>query len=465
MKKRLRGLRRCLWFGLGMALMVGWGGSAAAQNGSPLDGIEVLDLPTAAKIALAGNPSLAAARERVNQAREVLQQARAAYWPRLDATATASQVNLSNNAYQQQLLTARIIDPQATLKNPEEYYSAGLQLSWLLFDGFARKFNLAAARYGQEASTAARDDAQRLLLSAVTNAFLSAQLAQENIAIAKADEAFNQRQLTEAQLRYKVGTGALSNVLNFQVKVNQAKALRIQADQAFHTALVSLAALLGLPQSALPQHVRLASLEPAAPTELATPQLDAILDTAFKQRPDLQQNDRVVQQAQAGVEVARAGYYPNLSFSADWTGERAGDTHFSGDDFGDTLALTLSYNIFAGGLTRARHQEAKARLNEVEKSLQSAKVSVASEVQRVVTQVLSAQQQLSLQQANADLVQQNRDLVEKEYKAGVGSLVRLNEAQRDLIAAQVSLASARAALHQAWYDMQAATGEILATFR
>jgi outer membrane protein TolC len=43
----------------------------------------------------------------------------------------------------------------------------------------------------------------------------------------------------------------------------------------------------------------------------------------------------------------------------------------------------------------------------------------------------------------------------------VGSLVRLNEAQRDLIAAQVRLASARVALLSAWIDVYTATGEIL----
>jgi outer membrane protein TolC len=50
--------------------------------------------------------------------------------------------------------------------------------------------------------------------------------------------------------------------------------------------------------------------------------------------------------------------------------------------------------------------------------------------------------------------------LEKEYKAGVGSLVRLNEAQRDLTIAQVRLATVQVALRQAWYDLWSATGQI-----
>lgn len=100
------------------------------------------------------------------------------------------------------------------------------------------------------------------------------------------------------------------------------------------------------------------------------------------------------------------------------------------------------------------------RLNEAEKNLENVKINVASEIHNTNARVLSAQKQLLLLRTNARLVQKNRDLVEKEYKAGVGSLVRLNEAQRDLTAAQVRLATAQVALRQAWYDLWSAAGRI-----
>ena len=165
------------------------------------------------------------------------------------------------------------------------------------------------------------------------------------------------------------------------------------------------------------------------------------------------------------MQSAVADFYPTLSLSGSYTGERVDDPSFEGDDFGNTVMLSLSYNLFAGGLTRARHSEAKMRLREVESDLQDARLTVTSEVLQTIARVGSAQEELALQQANTRLVRRNRDLVEKEYKAGVGSLVRLNEAQRDLTAAQVQLATARVALRQAWYDLQTATGRILERFK
>jgi outer membrane protein TolC len=355
--------------------------------------------------------------------------------------------------------------PPADISNPEDYYNAGLSASWLVFDGFARKFRLASARYGEHATAAAQDDAQRLLLSAVAFSYLQAQLALENVAIAKADEAFNQRLLMESRLRYDVGTGALSDVLNFQIRGNSAQSQRIQQERTYREGLISLAALLGVPQGRLPERVRLADLAPTTDEELAVPQDSGLVEAAMRLRPDLKRGEMIVQQAEAGVKVARAGYFPTVALSAAYSGERTEDIEFEGDDFGNSVGLGLNWNLFSGGLTRARHGEAKARLYETERALEDANVQVASEVQRIANQINASREQLLLQETNTQLVQQQRDLVEKEYKAGVGSLVRLNEAQRDLTVSLAQLAQARVALRVSWYDLQAATGQILETFK
>ncbi|MFZ1983434.1 MAG: TolC family protein [Desulfatitalea sp.] len=465
------------WFVALLVLLLSM--SAPVSAGSPespideLNRIEVLDLAAAARIALAANPSLAAAQARVMQAAQIVRQAQAPYWPQLDASAGVSRVDLSQRDVDAQLGSYNLIRslhptaglPPADISNPEDYYQAGLSASWLVFDGFARKFRLAEARYGEQASAAARDDAQRLLLSAVTFAYLQAQLARENVAIAKADEAFNQRLLMESRLRYDVGTGALSDVLNFQIRGNSAQSQRIQQERGYREGLITLAALMGVPQGRLPDQVRLADMVLPTAEELAAPQSPELVETAMRLRPDLKRGDMIVQQAEAGVETARAGYFPTVSLSASYTGERPEDINFEGDDFGNTVGLGLNWNLFSGGLTRARHGEAKARLYETERAQEDVRVRVASEVQKIANQISASQEQLLLQETNTQLVQKQRDLVEKEYKAGVGSLVRLNEAQRDLTVSLAQLALARVALRVSWYDLQTATGQILETLK
>ena len=89
---------------------------------------------------------------------------------------------------------------------------------------------------------------------------------------------------------------------------------------------------------------------------------------------------------------------------------------------------------------------------------------VASEVREAIANVETAQRELLLQRNNAELVKRNRDLVDKEFNAGQASLVRLNEAQRDLNQATSQLALARVGLRQTWKNLDVATGRILLPF-
>ena len=84
--------------------------------------IEVLDLRTAAKIALQKNPSLAAAAARVAQAREQVAQVRARYWPTLDAEGAGARVDFSRNDYEEALAQARFFDPAAQVDDPQKQY-------------------------------------------------------------------------------------------------------------------------------------------------------------------------------------------------------------------------------------------------------------------------------------------------------------------------------------------------------
>jgi outer membrane protein TolC len=128
------------------------------------------------------------------------------------------------------------------------------------------------------------------------------------------------------------------------------------------------------------------------------------------------------------------------------------------------LSLGLSYNLFSGGLTRAKVDEAKARLAETTREWTDTRLQAGAQVRSAHAKLLAAQRQLALQRDNARLVEKQRALVEREYNAGQGSLVRLNEAQRDLITARGRLALARVSLRQAWFELKTETGRILEDF-
>ncbi|MFH1980663.1 MAG: TolC family protein [Pseudomonadota bacterium] len=431
-----------------------------------ISAMSVLDLKTAMAVAIGGSPTLAAAAERVQQATERVKQAAAAWWPTLDATASASRVDQSNTDFATNLALTRALagNPAATLNDPENYYTAGLSATWVLFDGFNRKFSIAGARYGEAQSQASLMEARRLLLSSVAASFHQAQLAREGIAISEAAEAFNLQQLDNAKARYRVGTGALSDTLNFEIQANSARADRITSERSYALAITGLAAIMGLPTAALPDGMELTRLQEETPEYMTLPAAETELSYAMDHRPDVQQIDYVIKQAEATVERARARYYPSIALSGSVDGKRAGDAGLKSDDFGNTIGVYLNYNLFSGGADAARIREAQRVVAEAQKNSDAVAITVANDIRQALASLTAAQRQLELQVTNAALVQQNRDLVEKEYNAGQGSLVRLNEAQRDLTQAQGRLALARVGLRNAWVNLESASARILNRF-
>lgn len=422
----------------------------------------VLDLQTAQRIALDANPSLSAARARAAQARERVRQAWSRYLPRLEGSASAAHVRYPEN--QGNLVPSSSFSSITTGRIPrdrEDLYEATLRATLTLFDGFQREFALAASRFNEEGSKAAYREAQRVLLAAVADSYFNAQLARERGLIAEADEAFNQRQLQDAQAREALGAGSLSDVLNFQVQVNLARAQKIAANQEYRVALTGLAALMGLPEGTLEERTTLAPLGDVPQSLLKAPSPAENAAYALEHRPDILQARFGFQAAQAGVGSAKSRFSPSVNLFSTLEGSRLNSARIEQDDFGSTIGIAVVVPLFSGGEDYFRVREAQQARREAQNSVHAAEVDAVSQVQAAVAQIVGAQEQLRLQEKNAALVRQTRDLVAKEYAAGQASLVRLTQAQRDLVQAQSQLAQARIFLENAWIRLHAASGRIL----
>jgi Outer membrane protein len=424
--------------------------------------VKELDLRTAQAIALRSNPDMAAAQTRIEQARARVRQAAATWWPSLDINVSGTRQHLSRNSYRYNRGLAALMGGTAD-QNTHVYHSA-IQVTWLLFDGFYRDFKEQQALYGERAASAGLADSRRLLATAVAEAFLNAQLAQTSIDINRADATFYGQQLQDAQNLFKVGAGPWGDVLNIRVQINSAKAGLIRSKQEFEAAGYGLAALLGLPDATFPSHVRLASLDREAAMDEQKEDIAILIKEAIAVRPDIRQLEMVVKQAEAGTGMAKAPFYPKLHLGGAVEGIREGDTRLTNDDFSNTVGLNMSWNLYAGGADRARLVEAEQAKREAMFALAGLRNGVAAEIRQHLALLAAAREQVRLQRETVKLVEENRDLAKNEYRAGDAPLIRLNEAQRDLIATSNQLAQALVGYHLARQRLLAATGRNLAGF-
>ncbi len=402
----------------------------------------VLTLEGAKATALLNNPDLGAAKERTLQALELVNQARAGYLPTISQTASWQYT---------EAIGAENLDFD------ENQYVNRLSVTQVLFNGFLTRYSTLAARVGLTMSREAELDARRLLIWNVSQGFLNLQLAHENMAIAQSDMDYNRAQAREAGAKLRAGTGSLSDHMNFEIRVNSARASLIQAKQSCREALFGLYALMG---EAIPGDVDAIGIEGLnLEREVVLPDMASQIATALKTRPDLKQDRLALEQAEAEVKKAKSGFYPEISltgaYGSDGSWEEVGDR----DELGASVGLTMAFNLFAGGATRSKVSQARSGKREKEKELEKARIDAISDVRASLAKVVSAREQLALQEENVVLVTRSRDLVEKEYRAGQVSLVRLNEAQNTLVASQGELAKARVSLVLAQEQLDYYTGK------
>ncbi len=439
--------------------------AAAKREQVPLQA-RTLDLHSAQCLALSGNPSISAAQERVAQARARLRQAMATWWPSVDITAGGVHQRLSDTNY---ALNRRIAAATGQgIDQDSMHYTSSLQATWLLFDGFYRRFNEERAQAAQFAEEEALNDSRRLLASAVAQAFLNAQLAQSSIDIAQASLTFYKKQLANAKRRYEVGTGAWGDVLNIQVQLNSASASLLSHERELEAAEYGLASLLGLEEAVLPPHLQLAALASTIKTVKGTIERPSdakkLIADAYALRPDVRRLEHRLQEAGALAGMAKAPLYPQVRLAGALEGQREDDLPTSSADYGNTVGVNMSWNLYAGGADKARMVEAGHVRREAAYSLAALRNQIAADIRASLARMTEAEQQVRLQQETVKLVEENRQLAENAYNEGEYALIQLNEAQRDLTASASRLAQALVSYQSAQQQLLEASGRILEPF-
>lgn len=448
---------------------------------------EVLTLEQARARAARGNPDIHAAQARLEAAAARVQQAHSYYLPSVSASHNSTRTFLTpasrnriatslqpsstlptdvadtNNFAVTTILNALrgplFGDPDVTGSSSAfSEHATALTATWTVFDSFAREARLLGARYTRRASEHALADAQRLIRSAVDTAYFLVQLAQEQQRIAQADEVFSQEQFELTERLRAAGRATQADVNNFKVRLLDAQAQVSASNGAREAGRVALAELMGLAGTTLPPMLALSPLQPEAEAELTAPDPEPWIEQALRQRPDLLRLDQLVTSLYEEARAVRALYGPSVVVSGSWGYDRISTIRYEDDDQSSAVGVELRWDLYTGGRRTALVREAEALRAEGVAQLHRQRLAVQAQVHAAVIDVHDAQQQIHLQRENVKTAGQNRQIVQSAYAAGKETLTRLNEAQRDYVAADAALARARIQLRQAWSDLEAAAG-------
>ena len=384
-----------------------------------------LTLPQAREMALRNHPQIKVADLKALAARQVTRQARAGFFPNISANVVAVGTADDNTR----------LSAIGALNNPSIFdrNAEGLLISQLITD-FGRVANLTgSARLRAEAEANNAQASREQILLAVDGAYYGALQAQAVTRVAQQTVTARQVFLDQVGIMASNKLRSDLDVSFARVSVEDARLLLSKAQNDLEAAFAQLANLMGL-QETKPYKLT----EGTMPSQVST-NVSEFVQQALNLRPDLLS---LRQQQEASVKFARgerALRYPTISAVGS-----VGVAPIHGPELDDSYAaagLILSVPLFAGGYYSARQQEAELRAQAAEESLRDLENNIIRDVRVTWLNAQNAYERFRISGQLLENARQSMDLAQARYNAGLSSIVEFNQAQLNLISAQISYAT------------------------
>lgn len=411
-----------------------------------------LTLAQAQQIALRASPAVAEMLARIKEAQAVCKQARATLWPTLSVHAGHDWLDLSMRPDW---------NPEVRMEEDLKHFNTGIQINWLLFDGFSRQASILAAKAETQAAKDVANDVCRLLAESVAGAYYQAQLAAEGMQIAKQNSLFNRNLELDAEKSCRAGAIPQAEYLNFSVKSLQAENNFLKARQHYSVVCIMLARLMALPETQLPREMHPVAGEPIeALAEL--PQLKDELAYAMSNRPDLK---ALAANKEALLQEKRRDkgtWYPKVYFHGNYDYDEYRDYGaIDQNEHGSAIGFSMDWELFSGGERSAKIRATEAKLMQLNMQKEQKILEIQAALRHALVRADSTRAVYQRGLYTLTLVRQIRDHVERSYRAGATTLTRLNEAQTDLVTVSAAVATSRINHLQQLESLRAASGRIL----
>lgn len=411
-------------------------------SGSPLS------VEDAVRAALAANPDLVAARERVNQARSRLDAARAALAPHLGLDLGYLRGD-APSAYLFKRIDARELPSGLDFNHPGGFTNveAGLTLTIPLWDAGRAFHGRRAAARGLDAVGSERDAVANELIGTTIAAYFDVLATMEFVTVAERSLASVQAQLEELRIRHRHGGALRTDVLGLEVRESSASERLIAARNGVALAEAALRRLLDLPPAT---PVRLTGDEWAPATLPDT--LDDCLTAARENRPELAALDHALAAASDTEAGERARLRPRLDMVArGWADDGGGN--LEADRANWTVGAQVSWELADGGLRRTGVAQARSRRDESIAQRRSAERAIELQVHQAFLSLQEARARHDVSVANVERAEESLDLTRRQFEGGSVTVTQYLQTETDRTDARVREIRGR-------YDIKKATAAL-----
>ena len=333
--------------------------------------------------------------------------------------------------------------------------SFSLGTSVPLFTGFEIPNQIRLSRLNLAAATEDLEKARNDIRMQVAQGYVQVLYDLEMLDVARRQVSIDSAQVVRLQALLDVGRTSRAELSQQQATLAQSRLTATQAANNLQLALLTLSQLLELDSPEGFTIVRPAQGVNAG--DLATlsgdsvPSPDDIFAIALVSRPEIQSERIRLQAAERSIDIARAGLYPTLSFSAGLGTNYYTTSGFTADPFGrqlknnfsQYLGFSLSIPIFNRFATQNSIRSARLDHQNQQLTLDNTRKALYKEIQQAWCNTMNALDKLKSSHEARLASEDAFRVTQAKYEQGKATITEFNEMKNSLMKTESDLTQAR----------------------
>jgi outer membrane protein TolC len=309
---------------------------------------------------------------------------------------------------------------------PFSYFDSRAAVTQSVFDWKSINATRAATQ-NVKAAEYSYKDARDLVVLAVGFVYLQAIADEARIETSQAQVNTAQALFNQATDQVNSGTSPAIDALRAQVELQTRQQQLIQAKNNLAIQKLTVARVIGFAPG---QEFELTDKSPYQP--IASITVEEAVKRAYDSRSDYQAAMADVRAAQFSRRAATAGYFPSLSFNADYG---AGGAHPSTATQVYDVRGTLTIPIFQGGAVHGDVLQADARLEQSRERLDNLRAQIDSDIRTALLNLQSSEELVKVARSNIDLSEETLVQSRDRFTAGVADTVEVVQSQEAVASA------------------------------
>ena len=296
-----------------------------------------------------------------------------------------------------------------------------------LFDGLRMKHNIDARRAETYASAADLEKAKADIVMAVNTAYLQVLMNKELLQTAENQLFLTKELIVQRQKLIEAGKLAEGEMFELQAQEAKEDLSRVQAENALKLSLLDLAQIMEIDSPLNPPQGDFDVLPQSPPVgDLGGLYLRSVEETyasALQSRPEMKSASYKLQSSEKNVSIARAGYFPTLTFGANFrTGYNSLENMSFNKQLSEYMSGSVGFNlnipIFNRFDTKNRVATAKLGVENSKLELENTKKELFKTIQQAHQNALAAKERWKAAEKSVKATQEAYRYAEQKYDSG-----------------------------------------------